>query len=227
MKTLIALITTASLPFAAQAQRGAAVADTISRSTCSISSEGGVSSLDWSWGASNSGSSSIVGEVLRVTTTPSSDGGTPTVTAHAINTKGAGANDRLSASAGLTSPKQTQGATFGERVIGAPTSCAHAINTKGTGAQSGRLPLTDAGKAPRDLACRINPGSSVTIFNPPPPSTSDKVSMQDFHFVSSSSSRDRMSGGPGGGPHVQAIVCSGADGAPSSVSMLLLPAVQK
>ena len=225
MKPLIALIATASLPFAAQAQgqtmaqetRSAATAamssssSSSSSSTCSISSNGGFSSLDYSWGASNSSSSAsamgrhksdgwnlstgrpgIADEGLRLAWTPSSSGGAPTVVAHAINTKGTGGTN------------------------GRQVSSATACDTAPTRADT---------ESPADLACRINPGRSVTIFNPPPPPMLDKASFQDFHFTISS---HRSAGaGPGAGPHVKSIVCSGPDGSPTSVSMLLLPAVQK
>lgn len=215
MKPLIALIATASLPFAAQAQaqtmaqetRSPATAAMSSSSTCSISSNGSSSSLDYSWGASNSGSSASAmgrnksdglhltgkpGEGLRLAWTPSSSGGAPTVVAHAINTKGTGGTNGRQASSG--------------------TACDTAPTRADT-------------KSPADLGCRINPGRSVTIFNPPPPPMLDKASFQDFHFSTSS---NRSAGtGSGAGPRVKSIVCSGPDGSPTSVSMLLLPAVQK
>lgn len=184
MKALIVLLVTAAYPVAAQAQLATTAADasastsplmtaSSATSTCSISSDNGVTSLDWSWGASNSGASSIVGKGLRVTSTLSGAGGDPVVSAHAIKTKGAGGVDRSSSRAG---PRQTQGATFGERYSATPTVCAHAITTKGAGAD-GRLTRANAGMAPRDLACHIRPGDGVTIFNPPPPSSLDKVSV--------------------------------------------------
>jgi hypothetical protein len=234
MKASIALIAMIALPLSAPAlaQRRvavpAAMADVaVSRaSACSISSDGGSSSVDYSFGASNptsaptatgrgrdgwdvaTGKAGIVDETLRLITTPSSNGGPPTVTAHAITTKGAGA-ERLMVDAPQSSP----------------AACDHAINTKGTGT-AGRAALEVGAIAGIVIACRINPGKGVTIFNPPPPPIAGKVSMQDFHFVSSSEA-SRMAGGPGGAPHVKVFECSSADGSPSLVSMLLLPAVQK
>ena len=236
MKTFIALIAATSLPISAQAQRGPVVADLVSSSgsACSISSEGGVSSLEYSWGTSNgrdanSGMSTgrqirggwdlAVGKKLRLITTPSTNGEPPTVVAHAINTKGMGAG------------KQSQGADLRTRESSSPSMsevCAHVSNTKGTVAQNDGAAPVMGGITGGVIACRINPGKGVTIFNPPPPSIPDKVSFQDFHFVRSSEASSLVAAaGPGGGPRVQAIACSNADGAPTSVSMLLLPSVQK
>jgi hypothetical protein len=250
MKTSIALIAMIALPLSspALAQRRVAVpmampdAALSKGSACSISSDGGSSSVDFSFGVSNptspatgagrvkgswdlaTGKGHIVDETLRLITTPSSNGGPPIVVAHAINTKGAG-GERM-----IGDGKQSQGVDFGQREASAPSlsevACDHAINTKGTGASNGRAALEVGAIAGIVIACRINPGKGVTIFNPPPPPMPGKVSMQDFHFVSSSEA-SRMAGGPGGGPHVKVFECSSADGAPSSVSMLLLPAVQK
>ena len=236
-KQLITLVATVVLPFStlAQAQRAPVVPNAVfaSEMACSISSEGGVSSLNYSFGASNAGSKpfeggvsadrkrgnwnlapgkdTIVDETLRVITTPSLNGGPPTVTAHAINTKGMGSGNRLSGDGSQWSPQV----------------CAHAIKSKGAGGPDARVaPAIVGGITSGVIACRINPGKGVTIFNPPPP-IPDKVSMQDFHFVNSSKA-DRMAvAGPGAGPHVKAIACSSGDGEPSSVSMLLLPSVQK
>ena len=224
MKPLIALIATASLPFAAQAQaqtmaqetRSAATAamsssSSSSSSTCSISSNGSSSSLDYSWGASNSSSSaSAMGR-------NKSDGRDLATGKPGIADEGLRLNWTPSSSGG------------------APTVVAHAINTKGTGGTNGReassgtacdtAPTRADTKSPADLGCRINPGRSVTIFNPPPPPMLDKASFQDFHFTISS---HRSAGtGSGAGPRVKSVVCSGPDGSPTSVSMLLLPAVQK
>ena len=237
-KDLIALVATVVLTFPAlaQAQRApvVAMAAFASEMACSISSEGGVSTLDYSFGVSNAGSTPtkggmsagrgrggwdlapgkgrIVDETLRVTSSPSSNGGFPTVTAHAINTKGMGANDRSTGDGSQLSPQV----------------CAHAINTKGAGGPDAHTtPAMMGGITGGVIACRINPGKGVTIFNPPPPPFPDKVSMQDFHFVNSSTADRLAAAGPGGGPHVKAVACSSGDGGPSSVSMLLLPAVQK
>ena len=214
MKPLIAFIATASLPFAAQAQaqtmaqetRSPATAAMSSSSTCSISSNGSSSSLDYSWGASNSSSSaSAMGR-------NKSDGWN-------LSTGKGGIDEGLR----LAWTPSSSG--------GAPTVVAHAINTKGTGGTNGRqassgtacdtAPTRADVKSPTDLACRINPGRSVTIFNPPPPPMLDKASFQDFHFSTSS---NRSAGtGSGAGPRVKSVVCSGPDGSPTSVSMLLLP----
>ena len=250
MKTSIALIAMIALPLSAPAlaQRRVAVPAAMpdalrsTGSACSISSDGGSSSVDYSFGSTHpasaptgagriigvwdlaTGKGHIVDETLRLITTPSPGGGLPTVAAHAINTKGAG-GERM-----IGDGKQSQGADFGQREASAPAlsevACDHAINTKGTGASNGRAGLAIGAITGGVIACRINPGEGVTIFNPPPPPMPGKVSMQDFHFVSSSEA-SRMAGGPGGGPHVKVFECSSADGSPSSVSMLLLPAVQK
>ena len=206
-KTFIALVAALSLPVSALAQRAPALTDATapSEATCSFSSDGSASSLDFSWGASQP--SNPIGQVLRVISTPSSSGGAPTISAHAINTKGTGSQNNR-----MTNP------------AGGPDVKAHAINTKGTGCQNGRI-SADAAKAPEGLACRINPGKGVTIFNPPPPPIADKVAVQNFQFTGAYPSNSRMSG-PGGGPRVQAIVCSGPDGGPSDIAMLLLPAVR-
>ena len=236
-KQLIALVATVVLPFSAlaQAQSAPVVPNAVFASgmTCSISSEGGVSSLDYSFGASNAGSmpskggmsadrgrsgwdlapgkGRIVDETLRVISSPSLNGGPPTVTAHAINTKGMGSGNRSS----------------GDGTQLPPQVCAHAIKTKGAGGPDERAtPTILGGITGGVIACRINPGKGVTIFNPPPP-IPDKVSMQDFHFVNSNEADRMAAAGPGGGPHVQAIACSSGDGVPSAVSMLLLPSVQK
>ncbi|WP_188449933.1 hypothetical protein [Sphingomonas psychrolutea] len=237
-KPLIALVATVALTFPAlaQAQRAPVVpnATFASEMVCSISSEGGVSSLDYSFGASNAGSTPskggmsvdrgrggwdlapgkgrIVDETLRVISSPSSNGGPPKVTAHAINTKGMGSGNRSSGDGSPLSPQV----------------CAHAIKSKGAGGPDVRTtPAMMGGITGGMIACRINPGKGVTIFNLPPPPILDKVSMQDFRFVNSSEADRLAAAGPGGGPHVQAIVCSSGDGVPGSVSMLLLPAVQK
>ena len=224
MKPLIALIATASLPFAAQAQaqtmaqetRSAATAamsssSSSSSSTCSISSNGSSSSLDYSWGASNSSSSaSAMGR-------NKSDGWN-------LSTGKGGIDEGLR----LNWTPSSSG--------GAPTVVAHAIYYKESvggrlsrqapsGTACDTAPTRADVKSPTGLACRINPGRSVTIFNPPPPPMLDKASFQDFHFTISS---HRSAGtGSGAGPRVKSVVCSGPDGSPTSVSMLLLPAVQK
>lgn len=237
-KQLIALVATVVLPFSAlaQAQRAPVVPNAVfaSEIACSISNESGVSSLDYSFGASNAGSKPskggmgadrgrgdwdlapgkgrIVDETLRVVSSPSSNGGPPTMTAHAINTKGMGSGNRSS----------------GDGTQLSPQVCAHAIKSKGAGGPDARAtPAMMGGITGGVIACRINPGKGVTIFNPPLPPILDKVSMQDFHFVNSSEADRLAAAGSGGGPHVQAIACSSGDGVPGSVSMLLLPAVQK
>ena len=113
-----------------------------------------------------------------------------------------------------------------------------AIKTKGCGgservAATAGMPIRNPGGqvvgnsrglAPR-ASCSISAdGSSVSVSGLPLPSSS-KVSIQDLHFVSSSDAIVAAAG-PGGGPRVIAR-CSSADGSPSQMTMLLLPAVQK
>ena len=147
-KQLIALVATLVLPCSAlaQAQRVPVVPDAVfaSEMACSISSEGGVSSLNYSFGASNAGSTPskggmsadrgrgnwdlapgkgrIVDETLRVITSPSSNGGPPSVTALAINTNGMVSGNRSSSDGSQLSPQV----------------CAHAIKSKGAGGPDAR-----------------------------------------------------------------------------------------
>ncbi|MEG3153293.1 hypothetical protein [Sphingomonas sp. RB1R13] len=147
-KQLIALVATVVVPFSAlaQAQRPPVVPNAVfaSEMTCSISSEGGVSSLDYSFGASNAGSmpskggmsadrergnwdlapgkGRIVDVTLQVISSPSSNGGPPTVTAHAINTKGMGSGN----------PSSGDGTQL------SPQVCSHAIKSKGAGGPDAR-----------------------------------------------------------------------------------------
>ena len=120
-----------------------------------------------------------------------------------------------------------------------PSVIAQAINTKGLGsndrtAQAHKTKGCDshdrsaaaAGSvAASQVACAMSADSmsvSVSDFTLP---VSSKTSFQDLSFVTANNAKI-LAAGPGGGPHVLAR-CSGADGTPSSITMLLLPAVQK
>ena len=239
MKALFALCATVSfLPGVALAQQMIAIETPaeVSITTCSISSDN--SSTSASFDLSGAGTiGGIAGGVIagrttaRITTTPSSNGGSPTVTAHAIRTKGAGSNDR----AALPNNKHP------ELMRTYMTVCAqaeHSIKNKGAGSQdriaatagmqtqnpNGQVSDNSPMSAPR-ATCSISAnGTSISVSHLQLPSSS-KVSTQDLQFVSS---KDAMATatGLGGLPSVLAR-CNGADGAPSEVTMLLLPAVQK
>ena len=236
MKALFALCATVSfLPGVALAQQMIAIETPaeVSITTCSISSDN--SSTSASFDLSGTGAiGGIAGGVIagrttvRITTTPSSNGGSPTVTAHAIKTKGAGSNDR----AALPNNKHP------ELMRTSMTGCAraeHSIKNKGAGSQdriavmqsqnpNGQVPDNSPMSA-SGVACSISAnGTSISVSHLQIPAAS-KVSTQDLQFVSS---KDAMATatGLGGLPSVLAR-CNGADGAPSEVTMLLLPAVQK
>ena len=234
MKALFALFVTVSLlPAVAFAQQTTAVeapAD-LSITTCSVTSDASSRSASFSLLGPSAIGGIAGGVVARITTTPSSDGGPPTVTARAINTKGSGAVAR-SAMVNNKHPELMRAHT----PIGDPTE--HAIQTKGCGGSEriaattgtpirnpgGQVVGNSRGFTPRATCSISADGSSVSVSGLPLPSSS-KVSIQDLHFVSSSNAIV-TGAGPGAGPHVLAR-CSGAGGAPSDVAMLLLPSVQK
>jgi hypothetical protein len=250
MKALFALFATVSLlPAVAFAQQTTAVeapAD-LAITTCSVTSDASSRSASFSWGSSNSGQSpkgaELVGgaigggggiasaAIVRITTTPSSNGSPPTVTAMAINTKGMVSGDR-------TAMLNNKHPELMRAHAPASDPTEHSIKTKGCGGSEriaattgtpirnpgGQVVGNSRGFTPRATCSISADGSSVSVSGLPLPSPS-KVSIQDLHFVSSSDAIV-TGGGPGGGPRVLSR-CSGADGALSEVTMLLLPAVQK
>lgn len=234
MKALIALFATVSLfPTVAVAQQAAAVeapAD-VSITTCSVSGDASSPSVSFSLSGPSAIGGISGGVIAGIMTTPSIDGGPPMVTAMAIKTKGAGANDRVAkpnvkhpelmrahapGNDGSKDAIKTRGCSGPER-LAAPTG--KPVSTPGGQVIGNRGVITP------QATCSISAdGSTIGVSGLPLPSVS-KVSVQDLHFVSSS---DAMvaAAGPGGGPRVLSR-CIGADGAPSEVTMLLLPAVQK
>ncbi|WP_394999681.1 hypothetical protein [Sphingomonas sp.] len=233
MKALFALFATVSLlPAVAFAQQTTAVEAPagLSIKTCSVTSDASSHSSCNLLGPSAIGG--IAGGVVaRVTTIPTGDCGPQKETARAINTKGSGAVAR-STTVNNKHPELMRAHT----PIGDPTE--HAIQTKGCGGSDriatttgtpirnpgGRVDGYSRGFTPRATCSISADGSSVSVSGLPLPSSS-KVSIQDLHFVSSSNAIV-TGAGPGGGPRVIAR-CSGAGGAPSDVTMLLLPSVQK
>lgn len=214
MKAFIALLASVALvPNVASARQPVleAASEAVLITTCAVT--GDASSLTTSFTlTSASAIGGIAGGVIAgITVTPSSKGDLPTVTAMAIKTKGAGSNDRAAHAI------KTKGA-------GGVDRSAHAINTKGCGAQAHTAEI-DSSRAAAPVACAISDdGMSVSVSGLSVPASS-QVSVQNLSFVSSSDAKF-FAAGPGGGPRVLAR-CSGADGAPSNVAMLLLPAVQK
>ncbi len=228
MKAFIALLAgVALLPGPALARQPVldTADDAVSITTCTVS--GDASSLTASFTlTSGSAISGISGGVIAgITIPPAGNGEEPSVTAHAINTKGAG-QDRAAHAI------NTKGMGSGDRAAHAIKSkgaggvdrTAHAIKTKGCGSEE-RSAGSDGSVAVPQMACAISADDmsvSVTDFALP---VSSKASFQDLSFVTASNAKI-LAAGPGGGPRVLAR-CSGADGTPSSITMLLLPAVQK
>lgn len=135
----LALVAALSLAQPGWAQRSAVQPAPIIATTCVVASDGEVTLADITVSAANSGT-------IEVSITPSTKSIAPTVTWHAINTKGAGANDRQPApetcrevaETGLIvgsdrciPEPQCRGDDISERI--APAVAAHAINTKGAG----------------------------------------------------------------------------------------------
>ena len=110
------------------------------------------------------------------------------------------------------------------RGAGSQDRTARANNAKDCGSQDRGAAATGSNAAPQVACATSDDGMSVSVSGLSVP-VSSKVSVQDLSFVSSSKARS-LAAGPGGGPHVLAR-CSGADGVPNNVTMLLLPAVQK
>jgi hypothetical protein len=119
------------------------------------------------------------------------------------------------------------GPTPGGTCDSAPSEPAqeHAIKTKGAGGDRTNPPIVTKDVA--DFACdvsgdAINPVVRVRFIRV---RSQDKVSVQDISFTR------RTTGADGGGMPVvkidDAIVCSAASGEASSISALLLPAVQR
>ena len=214
MKALFGLFASVSLlPTGASAQPTMAVAPPadVSIMTCSISSDASSRGVSFTLLGSSPIAGISGGVVARITTSPSRDGGPPIVTAHAIKTKGARANDKT-AVANNKHPDLMR--------AHAPGGDGGKAATKTMGCDGSQRIAATTG-AP---ACSVSAdGLSVSVSGLPLPSSS-KVSIQDLRFVSSSDARV-VAAGAGGGPHVGR--CSGVDGAPSDVTMLLLPAVQK
>lgn len=214
MKAFIALLVGVALvPGTALARQPVldTAADAVSITTCTVS--GDASSLTASFTlTSGSAIGGISGGVIAgLTITPAGNGVEPSVTAHAINTKGLGSNDRTAHAI------NTKG-------MGSGDWSAHAINTKGCGSQD-RSAAAAGSVAASQVACAMSADSksvSVSDFTLP---VSSKTSFQDLIFVTANNAKI-LAAGPGGGPRVLAR-CSGADGTPSSITMLLLPAVQK
>lgn len=214
MKALFGLFASVSLlPTGALAEPTMAVAPPadVAVVSCSISSDASSRGVSLTVLGSSAIAGISGGVVARITTSPSRDGGPPDVTAHAIKTKGAGANDRK-AVPNVKHPELMRAL--------APSGDGGKAATTTKGCDGSQRTAATAGAT----ACSVSAdGLSVSVSGLLLPSSS-KVSIQDLHFVSSSDATV-VAAGAGGGPHVRQ--CSGVDGAPSDVTMLLLPAVQK
>lgn len=210
MKALIALLASVALiPNSASARQPVldTASDAVLITTCATT--GGASSPTANFTlTSPSAISGIAGGVIAgITVNPSSNGDLPIVTAMAIKTKGAGSNDRTAHAI------QTKGAGGSDR-------SGYAITTKGCGVQESGSSAPAA-----KVACGLSAdGMSASVSGLAVP-TALQVSVQYLRFASLSDAK-AVTAGLGGGPRVLAR-CSGADGTPSTVAMLLLPAVQK
>ena len=233
----LSLICIASLLWIPAGTQAAATRDAPSAITtrCSVSQSDGATAVDWSFGASNpqsapSGAGRRGYEYYRnmsdfqVTISPAVAGMAPTVTWHAINTKGAGSNDRLAAPA-LACDAAAQGQTAAAATTahcipepqcrGDDVSARHAINTKGMGAND-RL-AADIQFVSCDAA---DDTLSLHLVVP----ASSKVVVRDISVM-------RIGGG--GMPVVKGrdavvVACTGPNGEATTLAMqLLLPAVQR
>lgn len=206
---------------------------------CSVSQSDTATSVDWSFGASNppsapSGSGRRGYEYyknmsdFRVTVSPAAAGMAPTVTWHAINTKGMGSNDRQAAQVSTCDSaisSQSAAIAAGDHCIPEPqcrgddVNARHAINTKGAGAND-RM-AEDSVSASCSLSRDAN-GDTLQLHLVVP--ASSKVVVRDISV---------MRTGGGGMPVVKAqngivVSCTGPNGEASDLAMrLLLPAVQR
>ncbi len=200
---------------AAESRTDSAAAMTMT-SHCAISQTNGITAVDWSFGATNSQpvptSSTRRGyqyykamSDMQVTITPAADGVVPTVTWHAIKTKGAGANDRQS-----SQPSVCEGVAV---------SSAAASDTSGAVAHQAATGISASCSVGRDAN-----GETLTVHLIAP--ASSKVVVRDISFT-------RVSSDGGGMPVVKAMDgestrCIDPNGEASDVAMrLLLPAVRR
>ncbi len=226
MKNL--LILPISLSFATSALAQSVMRDTASPAiservsslqSCAIAPADGGTAVDFSFGSSSpprdlsSGMSSgkkgydyyLPRPDLQVSVAPpSADGLAPTVTWHAIKTKGAG-GDRQASPNGRCD-----------------AASASALQRGGWDLKTNikARTISSSVSSVSSLSCSISSDSvSVHIVIP----ASSKVVLQDLHI------EKMVSGGPGGGPRVLSRAhCDGPDGKPSDMmASLLLPAVQK
>ena len=181
---------------------------------CSVSKQGAMIVADFDFDS--------VSQPIKISVGASSDRIVPPVTWHAINTKGTGGNREITPpstcdSSGSSSP--TDHAVY----EGAGANDRNHDPHSYIGAGAGRhKDMIDVVLITTTCAISGGPASPVVSVHMTVPASS-KATFKELSFTRSTAP------GPGGGPNVKrnAIVCAATDGAPSDISMLLLPAVQK
>lgn len=183
MKAFIALIAATSLPLAVHAQKtrsAAPVADAVSSSisTCSVSRSDNVSAVEFSLRPS----SSIVDQTLHLTTTPSSTGGPPTITAQAIITKGARGDLVISSVAGHTPPPGSSTYAKISRDEGGIPSGGYASVTCSDVTAPKQTQGVTFDERSSLASCVIRSERVSVTLRDKPPFAGDKVTVQDLHF---------------------------------------------